>query len=227
VSLISLATWLASLGLNIRTLTMIGATYNSLFEVCLALKTHSGLIGAAAILAADTILLMIMLIGLLRRAHGSSFGIWRLLYKQCIIWMIVAAVVEIPPLVFLILNFNDAWNSMFPSVSTTILSICAARMYRSLCREGSLTEYSSDPPQYPAGLPLSNYHRRQAHSALHFRTNGTVTLSDRMTVEPFVFIPAEQTQVEFVPGASNTTLAVPAHTKSKSKVYRMSWHRPG
>jgi hypothetical protein len=60
----------------------IGATYNSLFEVCLALKTHSGLIGAAAILAADTILLMIMLIGLLRRAHGSSFGIWRLLYKQ-------------------------------------------------------------------------------------------------------------------------------------------------
>jgi hypothetical protein len=55
-------------------------------------------------------------------------------------------------------------------------------------------------------------------------------MSDGMTVEPFVFIPAEQTQVEFVPGASNTTLAVPAHTKSKDIMpagYGMDWHRPG
>ena len=50
--------------------------------MCFALKTHSGLVGAAAVLAADTALLMIMLIGLLRRGNGSPIGIWHLLYKQ-------------------------------------------------------------------------------------------------------------------------------------------------
>ncbi len=40
------------------------------------------MVGAAAILAADTILLVIMLIGLLRHAHGGSIGIRNLLYKQ-------------------------------------------------------------------------------------------------------------------------------------------------
>ena len=42
-----------------------------------------------------------------------------------------------------------------------------------------------------------------------------------MTVEPFVFVPAEQTQVEFVPGASNTTLAVPADAKSGGHARRL------
>ncbi len=56
--------------------------YNLGLEACLVLKTHSGLAGAAATLAADTILLTIMLIGLLRHAHGGSVGIWHLLYKQ-------------------------------------------------------------------------------------------------------------------------------------------------
>ncbi|KAH9051921.1 hypothetical protein EDB87DRAFT_628354 [Lactarius vividus] len=213
VSSIAISTLLAGLGLNIRTLTKIESTYDSAFEACLVLKTDSALVGAAAILAADIILLMIMLIGLLRHAHGSSIGIWNLLYKQCIIWIILAAVVEVPPLVFYILDLNDAWNQMFSSGAVAFLSVCAARMYRSLSKHGSLTEYSSDPPQFSAGLPLSNYRRREAHdvhSTMHFRTA------------------AEQIQLESIPDASNTTLAVPAKTKSKDiPVYRLSWHRPG
>jgi len=210
-------------------LTLIEATYDPEFDACFPLKTHGGLVGAAAVLAADTVLFMLMLIGLLRHANRSAVGIWQLLYKQCIIWMTLAAVVEIPPLVFLVLNFNDAWNSMFSPVAVTILSICAARMYRSLSKQGSLTEYSSDPPQ----LPLSNFRHRETHSALHFRTtSGTLALPDSMAIEPFVFVPAEQSSPVdyFVPpggGASDTTLAVPAKSRSKDiPVYRMSWHRP-
>ncbi|KAH8984002.1 hypothetical protein EDB86DRAFT_169820 [Lactarius hatsudake] len=231
VSLIAVSTLLAGLGLNIRTLTKIESTYNSAFKACLVLNTDSGLVGAGAILAADIILLMIMLIGLLRHAHGSSIGIWNLLYKQCIIWIILAAVVEIPPLVFYILDLNDAWNQMFSSGAVAFLSVCAARMYRSLSKHGSLTEYSSDPPQFSAGLPLSNYRRREAHdvhNTIHFRTTGTATQSDRVATEPFMFVPAEQIHLESVPGASNTTLVVPVKTKSKDiPVYRLSWHRPG
>ena len=135
-------------------------------------------------------------------------------------------------------------------------SICAARMYRSLSKHGSLTEYSyaqciqttsnplsycffflktfksrSDPPQFSERLPLSNYQRREAHgvhSTMHFMTAGKVTQSDRMMVEPFVFIPAEQIQPESVPGPSNTTPAVLAKTKSKDiPAYQTSWHPPG
>ncbi|KAH9173730.1 hypothetical protein EDB89DRAFT_685629 [Lactarius sanguifluus] len=231
VSLIALSTLLAGLGLNIRTLTKIESTYNSAFEACLVLKTDSGLVGAAAILAADIMLLMIMLIGLLRHAHGSSIGIRNLLYKQCIIWIVLAAVVEIPPLVFYILDLNDAWNQMFSSGAVAFLSVCAARMYRSLSKHGSLTEYLSDPPPFSAGLPFSNYRRREAHdvhTTIHFRTAGTATQSDRTANEPFMFVPAEQIHLESVPGASNTTLVVPGKTKSKDiPVYRLSWHRPG
>ncbi|KAI9439562.1 hypothetical protein H4582DRAFT_1536120 [Lactarius indigo] len=231
VSLIAFSTLLTGLGLNIRTLTKIESTYDSTFEACLVLKTDSGLVGAAAILAADILLLMIMLIGLLRLAHGSSVGIWGLLYKQCIIWIILAAVVEIPPLVFYILDLNDAWNQMFSSGAVAFLSVCAARMYRSLSKHGSLTEYSSDPPQFPAVLPLSNYRGRETHSShstIHFRTAGTAMQSDRMATEPFMFVPAEQIQLESVHGASNTTLVAPPKTKSKDiPIYRLSWHRPG
>ncbi|KAH9016127.1 hypothetical protein EDB85DRAFT_769378 [Lactarius pseudohatsudake] len=176
-------------------------------------------------------LFVIILIELLRHAHGSSTGIWNLLYKQCIIWMILAAIAEMPPVVFLVLDLNDAWNEMFPGVGITILSICATRMYRSLSKQGSLTKYLSDPPQFSSRPPHSNYQGSEVHgvhSATHFATAGVAMLSDRFLAEPFVFVPAEQIQLESVPGASNTTLTVPSQTKSKDMPdYQFSWHRPG
>ena len=127
-------------------------------------------------------------------------------------------------------------------------SICAARMYRALCEQGSLTEYApyvqrksnlsiltfpprSDSPYPEGGLPFPNCSRRSVRSPLHFRTGaGTTTLSDRMAVEPFVFVEAEQVQAdyyEYVPAnASNSTLALPAKTRSRDTPYRLSWHPP-
>lgn len=211
--------------------TRIDVAYNSVLDACVVLKTQRGLASSIAILAIDTMLFVIMLIGLLRHAHGSSTGIWHLLYKQCIVWMILAAIAEMPPVVFLVLNLNDAWNEMFPGVGITILSICATRMYRSLSKEGSLTKYSSDPPQFSSRLPLSNYQGSEVHgvhSATHFATAGVAMLSDRFLAEPFVFVPGEQIQLESVPGASNTALTVPSQTKSKGMPdYQFSWHRPG
>lgn len=56
--------------------------YNSVFDACVPLNTHSSLAGTIAIPAADTILFMLMLVGLLRRTHGNKVGIWRVLYNQ-------------------------------------------------------------------------------------------------------------------------------------------------
>ncbi len=104
---------------------------------CVILHTHTALINAPGVLAVDVVLLLAMLIGLLR--HRNSVGIWKLLYQQvtpdnlsvsrpilssfqCIIWIVLALIAEIPvvvcpipPLcdiqltdskVFLILNLN-------------------------------------------------------------------------------------------------------------------------
>ncbi|KAN0132446.1 hypothetical protein V8E53_009872 [Lactarius tabidus] len=238
VSSISFSVWSAAFGLGIRSLWMVGAQYDPISEVCFPLHTHNLMASGISVPAADTILLVLMFVGLLRRAHGCKVGIWSVLYKQCIMWMIVAALVEIPSLVFIILNLNDAWNAMFPTAAVAILSIFAARMYRSLCEQGSLTEYSPpDPPQ----LPFPNRHRSEVHgidsSPLHFRTRtASATPSERMEIEPFVFAPtaAELVQpkasADSVSGAASSNMAptVPAKTRSRDAhaEYRLSWHLP-
>jgi len=142
ISLISFSVWSAAFVLNMQVLRNVGAEYDPALDVCFPTHTDTSLVGAIAIPAADAILFLLMLAGLLLRAQGTKFGIWRVLYNQCIIWMVVAAVAEIPPMVFLILDLNGAWNLMFPGVAAAILSICATRMYRALCEQGSLTEYT-------------------------------------------------------------------------------------
>jgi len=143
-----------------------------------------------------------------------------LLYQQCIIWIFLAGVAEIPPVVFLALNFNDPWNEMFTGMELTILTIGAARMYRSLTKQGSFTEYSSDPPHFSPGLPVINLHREAYtdSSPMQFATMGTTTRSERTMAEAPVFIPADQTHIEFIPGASSTSLAVPAKSHSKESI---------
>ncbi len=56
--------------------------YNPIVDTCIVSHTHSGLVNAIDILVADVVLLLTMLIGLLRHAHRSSTGIWKLLYQQ-------------------------------------------------------------------------------------------------------------------------------------------------
>ncbi|KAH8997695.1 hypothetical protein EDB86DRAFT_897693 [Lactarius hatsudake] len=231
MSSIAIATWLAGLGLNMRNLAMVDASYDPILQTCITLKTHRGLTNAIAVLVVDIVLLVAMLIGLLRHAHRSSTGIWYLLYQQCIIWIALAGIAEIPPVVFLILDLNDPWNEMFTGVAITILSIGAARMYRALSKRGSLTEYSSEPPRNSSGLPFSTFQSRDPYnvrSPMHFAPGGTMSRSEGTTTEAPVFVPADEIQVEFVPGASAASLAVPPKTQSKDAVaYQTVQLRPG
>jgi len=181
--------------------------------------THRGLLNAAGVLVVDLVLLVSMLIGLLRHAQRSTGDIWRLLYRQCIIWMVLAGIAEIPPVVFLILNLNDPWNEMLTGTAITILSISATRMYRSLSERGSLTEYTvSDRPQFSSGtsVPTAQSRGVNVYSPMNF-TTATHSNTTRTTFEAFeapVFLPANYVQVEFVPGVSNPSLA---HESTKNK----------
>ncbi|KAN0111509.1 hypothetical protein V8E52_008532 [Russula decolorans] len=82
----------------------------------------------------DTVLLLIMLAGLLHLRHRGrgSHELWHLLWKQGVIWFVVAAVAELPSLVLMSLNVNAVLDMMFmfPSIITTV--IATTRMHRSL-----------------------------------------------------------------------------------------------
>jgi len=87
-----------------------------------------------AMLVADIALLLIMLIGLLRIRHrgGGRFDLGRLLWKQGVIYLLVATIAEITPVVSICLDLNGAVDVMFLMPSLITMSIAATRMHRSL-----------------------------------------------------------------------------------------------
>ncbi|KAH9993170.1 hypothetical protein BJV77DRAFT_372733 [Russula vinacea] len=212
VSLLSFGVWAGGLALNIRNLTMVQPAYNPLVNACIVVNTHEGLVNSIAVLAADIVLLLTMLIGLLRHANKNPSGVWNLLYQQCIVWILLAATAEIPTVVFLILDLNDVWNEMFTGPALTILSIAASRMYRSLSKHGSITEsvsVSSSLPQFSTGVsaPASaQFRRTNTFGPISF-ASATQTGSTRSAHEAPVFLPADQVlQVEFVPNMSDSSI---------------------
>jgi len=61
-----------------------------------------------AMLAADIILLLVMLVGLFRlhRHVGGKFGLAQVLWRQGVIWFLIAIAAEVPPVMFAILNLD-------------------------------------------------------------------------------------------------------------------------
>jgi len=63
--------------------------------------------------AADTILLLIMLLGLYRlRRRGGLMGLGHLLWNQGVLWLLVAVVAELTPTVLILLNLNRTYFSL-------------------------------------------------------------------------------------------------------------------
>ena len=56
--------------------------YSPIANACIIQDTDHGLLNATGVLAADAVLLLTMLVGLLRHPHRSSTGIWKFLYQQ-------------------------------------------------------------------------------------------------------------------------------------------------
>jgi len=208
VSLISVGLWFGALTWNIWGLAVLATTYDPFLNTCVGLDTHRDLLNAIGILTVDVILLLAMLIGLLRHPYRTSTGMWKFLYQQCIIWIALAILSEIPPVVFLIVNLSDAWNQMFLLPTVSIMSIGAARMYRSLSDRGSLTEYvSSDLPQFSLknsipSAPCMDASTLTTHFASVMQSGGP-----QMGEVP-AFLPADQKHVEFIPGRLNPGFAL-------------------
>jgi len=210
VSVLAIGGWLGGLALNIRHLTMVHGTYNPIVNSCIFLQTHNGIVNAIGILVVDVVLLLTMLIGLLRDARRNSIGIWKLLYQQCIIWIVLAFLAEIPPVVFYILNLNDAWNQMLLGETMAVLSIGAARMYRSLSDYGSLTKYVlENVPTFSSGTSNTTAQRTGTNDNLPMLFPSVPQSEESRTMhEVPIFLPADHLQVKIVLGGSTSSVTL-------------------
>jgi len=68
------------------------------------------------------------------------FSLGQLLWKQGIIWFLIATAAGALPTIFLLLDLNDVWSIMFQFPCMVSVSIAATRMYR------SLTDFVSGAP---------------------------------------------------------------------------------
>jgi len=141
--------WVTNIGFLVQGIARLRATYVPKQQSCMIRDTERSKLNIIATLITDVILLVIMLIGLIRSRHygGDTFGLGQLLWKQGVIWLVLASIAEVPPTVFICLNLNDMFNLMFQVPSLTIMSIAATRMYRTLADFAEFTDIAQDSQQ--------------------------------------------------------------------------------
>ncbi|KAH9962340.1 hypothetical protein BC827DRAFT_1197716 [Russula dissimulans] len=143
--------WLTNTSILIHGITQIRSRWDPELDACGLPNVMSNKSATISVLASDIVLLLIMFIGLfrVRRRSGGTFGLARLLWKQGVIYLLVATAAEVPPLVFIYLDLNVAFNLMFSMPSLIAMSIGATRMYRSLVE----VFYNDNSGKGPDNLP--------------------------------------------------------------------------
>lgn len=88
---------------------------------------------ATSTLLTDFTFLALMLVGILRWKQARMMGgIWRVMYQQGLIWVVIVTLADVPPVIFLALNLNEPMDQMFMVPGMVMMSIGALRMYRTL-----------------------------------------------------------------------------------------------
>ncbi|KAI0294344.1 hypothetical protein BC826DRAFT_1011692 [Russula brevipes] len=127
-------------------------------SMCVARNIELTLINITSTLVTDIALLVMMLAGMLPlRCHGGGmFGLSKLLWKQGVIWLLLATAVEVPPVVFIALDLNYPLNLISQAPSLIIMTIAGSRMHRQLVDFASASTdiVNDDVPQI--SLKLSN-----------------------------------------------------------------------
>jgi len=131
---IAVGVWGINAVLLIQSAARIRSSLNPALDTCLLLNAQAIKLNFISTLITDIVLLLVMLIGLLRLRldGGGMLSLGRILWKQGVVWLFFATVAEVPPVVFLSLDLNEALNTVTLLPALIIISIAATRMYRSL-----------------------------------------------------------------------------------------------
>jgi len=134
--LVALATivWVANIAFVVYGVTQLRSAWVPAQGACSIPDVESNKATIVSMFFTDFFLLVVMLVGLLRlRMHGAgTFALGQLLWKQGVVWLLLATTAELPPAVFICLNLNSVFDAMFLTPSLIIMSTAATRMYRSL-----------------------------------------------------------------------------------------------
>ncbi|KAI0045190.1 hypothetical protein FA95DRAFT_1607933 [Auriscalpium vulgare] len=124
---------LVNVALAIQNMTTANAVWDTDARICSVIDPLLRRNFVFSMCATDIILLGLMISGLRRwELTGETRGIFRLIYTQGFVWIVVVTLAEVPPTVMLFLNIDDAWNMTFTVSACFFPVIGATRLYRSL-----------------------------------------------------------------------------------------------
>ncbi|KAI0318216.1 hypothetical protein OF83DRAFT_1171296 [Amylostereum chailletii] len=126
--------WLVNFPVVVYDYTVVRGSFDPLIRGCVVTHSAGTLTAYVTFLVTEISLLSLMFAGLLRPSMPRSSSIWQTLYVQGWAWLLLALVAEVPTLVLLCLNLNDAMNLVLQTPAMLTMSIGASRMYRSLSR---------------------------------------------------------------------------------------------
>jgi len=134
VIVLSTSIWGTFVAFLIEGVSRIRSEWQPANETCTPPNMESNKLTIIAMFTTDTVLALIMLIGLLRlRGHGGGmFNLGRLLWKQGVIWLLIATAAGLTTMVFVCLDLNQPLDMMFLMPALITISITASRMYTSL-----------------------------------------------------------------------------------------------
>jgi len=152
----AISIWCINIGFLIKSPVEIRAVWLNTQLTCVGDTRRNNPPGLVSMLITDISLLLIMLVGLFRlRRHGSAFGLNQVLWRQGVLWLLLATVADVPPVVFVLLNLNAPLNVMFIMPTWVTMAIAATRMHRLLVDFAfrsteifieHMTPQSSNPP---------------------------------------------------------------------------------
>ncbi|KAH9015237.1 hypothetical protein EDB84DRAFT_1527108 [Lactarius hengduanensis] len=150
--------WLCNIGTSIYSVMQGSVVWVPVINTCLITQTTRFRWGITVNLITDVILLTVMFAGVLNKR--STTGLWRVLYIQGLLWILVAVLSKILPATLSWINIDEKLISydsqMFQAPHSTVLCfarssvflmvIMATRVYRDLFEYINPTYHSRLPP---------------------------------------------------------------------------------
>ncbi|KAI0045883.1 hypothetical protein FA95DRAFT_78706 [Auriscalpium vulgare] len=172
VMFIACLAWTANTAFAIRSAAITRGVWIEASNTCIVLHTETSKDNIITTLVTDTVLLVLMWLGLMRwHRAGLEGGIWRLLFNQGLLWVLVVTLAEVPSTVFILLNLNAPWNLMFQIPELIIMAIGVSRIYRGLLDYNSIADLQS-AMRVPASAVIT------PNSVVFFAQRDTSTLQD-------------------------------------------------
>ncbi|KAH9958770.1 hypothetical protein BC827DRAFT_1269365 [Russula dissimulans] len=111
VTIISVGIVLANVGVWVRRVIKANSIWSPVAQSCLRVHTHTALVNNGVLLASEVFFILLMAGGIYLRNPGPRA--FKIMYREGLTWLVIATLVQTPPVVFLILNLNDVMNIIF------------------------------------------------------------------------------------------------------------------